>query len=86
MGVGIECQASAVVRPKLPYQRHKLLVNNSSTLKPRSASSSFISHSLKLRLTHRTRDVKLSAAAEALVAEETAADDVTAESPEDKEV
>lgn len=89
MGVGIECQASAVVRPKLPHQRHKLLVNNSSTLKPRSTSSSFISHSLpelKLRLTHRTRDVKLSAAAEALVAaEETATDDVTAESPEDKE-
>lgn len=89
MGVGIECQASAVVRPKLPHQRHKLLVNNSSTLKPRSTSSSFISHSLpelKLRLTHRTRDVKLSATAEALVvAEETATDDVTAESPEDKE-
>ncbi|XP_062009644.1 small ribosomal subunit protein cS23-like [Rosa rugosa] len=92
MGVGIECQATlsasaAVVRPKLlpPHQRHKLFLNNSSTLKPRSTSSSFfISHSLpdlKLRLPHT--DFKLSAAAEALVAEETAADDVTPE--EDKE-
>ncbi|XP_050382763.1 30S ribosomal protein 3, chloroplastic-like [Argentina anserina] len=82
MGVGFECQAtltasSAVVRPKLP---HVLVNNNTFTFKPRrttsssSSSSSFISHSLpqlKLR-----SDFKLSAAAEALAAQETAADDV----------
>ncbi|KAM5580969.1 small ribosomal subunit protein cS23-like [Rosa sericea] len=94
MGVGIECQATlsasaaAVVRPKLlPHQRHNLFVNNSSTLKPRSTSSSFfISHSLPdLKLTLPHRHFKLSAAAEALVAEETAADDVTPEEDDDKE-
>ncbi|XP_004304135.1 PREDICTED: 30S ribosomal protein 3, chloroplastic-like [Fragaria vesca subsp. vesca] len=79
MGVGIECQAtlsaSTVVRPKLPH----LLNNNTSTFKPRRttspSSSFFISHSLP-HLKLRT-DFKLSAAAEALVAQETAADDVS---------
>lgn len=97
MGLGIECQANlnaSVLRQKLPQQKHKLLlVNNNQralNFKPRTSTFS-VSHSLpelKLRLTQTTRNVKLSAAAESLVAEETAAadDNLTTETPLEKEV
>ncbi|ONI18775.1 hypothetical protein PRUPE_3G238100 [Prunus persica] len=96
MGLGIECQANlnaSVLRQKLPQQKHKLLlVNNNQralNFKPRTSNFS-VSHSLselKLRLTQTTRNVKLSAAAESLVAEETAAadDNLTTETPLEKE-
>ncbi|KAH0984506.1 hypothetical protein GBA52_011683 [Prunus armeniaca] len=96
MGLGIECQANlnaSVLRQKLPQQKHKLLlVNNNQralNFKPRTSTFS-VSHSLpelKLRLTQTTRNVKLSAAAESLVAEETAAadDNLTTETPLEKE-
>ncbi|XP_008230398.1 PREDICTED: 30S ribosomal protein 3, chloroplastic-like [Prunus mume] len=96
MGLGIECQANlnaSVLRQKLPQQKHKLLLvnNNQGALnfKPRTSTFS-VSHSLpelKLRLTETTRNVKLSAAAESLVAEEKAAadDNLTTETLLEKE-
>ncbi|KAL6287565.1 hypothetical protein ACE6H2_011955 [Prunus campanulata] len=96
MGLGIECQANlnaSALRLKLPQQKHKLLLVNNNhralNFKPRTSTFS-VSHSppeLKLRLTQTTRNVKLSAAAESLVAEETAAadDDLTTETLLEKE-
>ncbi|KAB2610467.1 30S ribosomal protein 3 [Pyrus ussuriensis x Pyrus communis] len=83
VGMGIECKANlnaAVLRLKLPQQK-VLFVNSVNqralNLKPKTCSFS-VSHSLpELRLGHTraARNVRLSAAAESLVAEETATDD-----------
>ncbi|CAN6708307.1 unnamed protein product [Malus baccata var. baccata] len=83
VGMGIKCKENlnaAVLRLKLPQQK-LLFVNNVNqralNLKPKTCSFS-VSHSLpELRLGHTraARNVRLSAAAESLVAEETATDD-----------
>lgn len=83
VGMGIECKANlnaAVLRLKLPQQK-VLFVNSVNqralNLKPKTCSFS-VSHSLpELRLEHTraARNVRLSAAAESLVAKESATDD-----------
>ncbi|KAM1164344.1 hypothetical protein ACFX13_024517 [Malus domestica] len=83
VGMGIKCKENlnaAVLRLKLPQQK-LLFVNNVNqralNLKPKTSSFS-VSHSLpELRLGHTraARNVRLSAAAESLFAEETATDD-----------
>ncbi|XP_050133968.1 uncharacterized protein LOC126610037 [Malus sylvestris] len=92
VGMGIKCKENlnaAVLRLKLPQQK-LLFVNNVNqralNLKPKTCSFS-VSHSLpELRLGHTraARNVRLSAAAESLVAEETATDDDNT-APEKKE-
>ncbi|KAM1009993.1 hypothetical protein TB1_044640 [Malus domestica] len=93
LGMGIECQANlkaAALRLKLPQQ--KLLFVNS--VNPRAfnfepkASYFSVSHSLpelRLGLSLAARNVRLSAAAESLVAEETATDDEAADTAPEKE-
>ncbi|TQD83924.1 hypothetical protein C1H46_030536 [Malus baccata] len=89
VGMGIECQANlnaAVLRLKLPQQNLpfvKSVNQRALNLKPKTSSSS-VSHSMpELRLGHTraARNVRLSAAAESLVAEETA----TADTAQEKE-
>ncbi|KAM1164309.1 hypothetical protein ACFX13_024488 [Malus domestica] len=90
VGMGIECQANlnaAVLLLKLPQQNLpfvKSVNQRALNLKPKTSSSS-VSHSMpELRLGHTraARNVRLSAAAESLVAEETA----TADTAQEKEV
>ncbi|CAN6574467.1 unnamed protein product [Malus baccata var. baccata] len=93
LGMGIECQANlkaAALRLKLPQQ--KLLFVNS--INPRAfnfepkASYFSVSHSLpelRLGLSLAARNVRLSAAAESLVAGETATDDEAADTAPEKE-
>lgn len=94
LGMGIECQANlnaAALRLKLP-QRKLLFVSSVNqralNFKPKASSFS-VSHSLpelRLGLTLAARNVRLSAAAESLVAEETATDDEAADTAPEKEV
>ncbi|KAM1954515.1 hypothetical protein ACFX16_024178 [Malus domestica] len=81
--MGIECKENlnaAVLRLKLPQQKLlfvKSVNQRALNLKPKTCSFS-VSHSLlELRLGHTlaARNVRLSPAAESLVAEETATDD-----------